>query len=151
MTTRHVPGTGRHQQLTRLPDPPDAVQRAPHVYRTYSILEANGYTISEVGKSPDFVLDVAPKRTGQRDYACNRDNYAAYGVREQWRLDYTSRRYHDAPLSCDRLVNDDHVPLPVLTGPDGVVRGYSEALGLDLHWDRATEEYLPDLTEAVID
>ncbi len=206
MTTGHIPKTGCHRQLTRLPDPPkppDAMQQFPHTSNAYVILDdyfhdrsdvlvggggyicydandlsrapglgclvafgldvppadivdANGYTISEVGKPPDFVLDVASKWTGQRDYTVNRDIYAAYRVREQWRLDYTGRRYHDAPLAGDRLVNGEYVPIPVLSGPDGVLRGYSEALGLELHWDRgtlrfwdpATETYLPDLTEA---
>ena len=121
-----------------------------------AITDANGYTISEIGKPPDFVLEVASESTGQRDYTVKRDIYAAYGVREQWRFDHTGGLYHDAPLAGDRLVNGELVPIPVVTGADGILRGYSEALGLELHWDRgtlrfwdpATEDYLPDLTEA---
>ncbi len=121
-----------------------------------TIIEANGYTISEVGKPPDLVLEVASESAGQRDYTIKRDIYAAYGVREQWRFDYTSGRYHDAPLAGHRLVNGELVPIPVITGADGVLRGFSEVLGLELHWDGgilrfwdpATEEYLPDLAEA---
>ena len=64
--------------------------------------------------------------------------------------------YHDAPLAGDRLVNGVYVPIPVAAGPDGVLSGYSEALGLELRWNRgelhfwdpATGAYLPDLTEA---
>ena len=115
-----------------------------------------GYTISEVGKPPDFVLEVASESTGRRDYTVKREIYASYRVHEQWRFDHTGGRYHDAPLAGDRLANGEYVPIPVLSGPDGVLRGYSEALGLELHWDRgtlrfwdpATEAYLPDLTEA---
>ena len=122
-----------------------------------TIIEANGYTINEVGKPPDFVLDVvASESASQRDYNVKRDIYASYGVREQWCFDHTGGRHHDAPLTGDRLVNGEYVPIPVVTGPDGVLRGFSEALGLELHWDRgalrfwepATKEYLPDLTEA---
>lgn len=206
MTTGHIPKTGHHRQLTRLPDSPkpsDAMQQLPHVSNAYvllndyfrersdilvggdgylcydasdlrrapkpdclvafdvtippaSIIESNGYTISEVGKPPDFVLEVASESTGRRDYTVKREIYASYRVHEQWRFDHTGGRYHDAPLAGDRLVNGEYVPIPVLSGPDGVLRGYSEALGLELHWDRgtlrfwdpATEAYLPDLTEA---
>ena len=120
------------------------------------IVDANGYMISEVGKPPDFVLEVASESTGRRDYTLKRDVYAAYEVREQWRFDHTGGLYHDAPLAGDRLVDGVYVPIPVVTGPEGILSGYSEALDLELHWDRgdlrfwdvATGEYLPDLTEA---
>ena len=206
MTTKHIPKTGRHRLLTRLPDPPkppDAMKQLPHVSNTYvilnnyyrdrpdvlvggegylcydasdirraprpdcliafdvaipteSIIEANGYVISEIGKPPDFVLEVASESTGRRDYTVKRDIYAGYLVGEQWRFDPTGGRYHDAPLAGDRLVNGELVPIPVVTGTDGILRGYSEALGLELHWDRGvlrfwdptTSEYLPGLTEA---
>ena len=121
-----------------------------------SIVEANGYTISEVGKPPDFVLEVASESTGLRDYTVKREMYASYQVREQWRFDHTGGRYHDAPLAGDRLLNGEYVPIPIVTEPDGVLRGFSEVLGLELHWDRGTlrfwdpttQQYLPDLTEA---
>ena len=121
------------------------------------VIESNGYTISEVGKPPDFVLDVmASESTGRRDYMVKRDIYAGYLVGEQWRFDPTGGRYHDAPLAGDRLVNGELVPIPVVTGTDGILRGYSEALGLELHWDRGvlrfwdptTAEYIPDLIES---
>ena len=120
------------------------------------VIDANGYVISEVGKPPDFVLEVASESTGVRDYTVKRDIYAALRVREQWRFDHTGGLYHDAPLAGDRRINGEYVPISIVTGPDGVLRGYSEVLGLELHWDRgelrfwdpATGEYLPDLTEA---
>ena len=43
---------------------------------------ANGYTSSEIGRPPDFVLEVASKSTGRRDYTAKRDSYAGYGVAE---------------------------------------------------------------------
>ena len=119
------------------------------------ITNANGYVISEIGKPPDFVLEVASKSTGRRDYIQKRQTYARYRVSEYWRFDHTGGQYHDAPLAGDRLVDDRYEPIPVETGSDGVIRGYSEALQLELHWyhgllrfwDPATGEYLPDLTE----
>ncbi len=41
-----------------------------------AIVSRNGYVISEAGKPPDFVLEVASKSTGKRDYTTKRDGYA---------------------------------------------------------------------------
>ena len=121
-----------------------------------AIFERNGYVISEVGKPPDFVLEVASESTGRRDYTAKRAIYAEYGVAEYWRFDPSGGEYHDAPLSGDRLVNGRYEPLPLDTGADGVIRGYSPVLGLELHWDTgqlrfydpAAGDYLRDLQEA---
>ena len=120
------------------------------------ITESNGYAISEIGKPPDFVLEVASKSTGRRDYIDKRDIYAGYGVVEYWRFDHTGGRYHDAALAGDRLVDGIYVPIDVTAGVDNVTRGYSTALDLELHWHDGTlrfwnpsaGEYLPELTEA---
>ena len=53
------------------------------------IVASNGYAISEVGKPPDFVLEVASRSTGRRDYTVKREIYARYRVREYWRFDPT--------------------------------------------------------------
>ncbi len=119
------------------------------------VTESNGYAISEIGKPPDFVLEVASKSTGRRDYIDKREIYAGYGVAEYWRFDHTGGRYHDTALAGDRLVGDAYEPIPVTSGADGVIRGYSTALDLELHWyeetlrfwDPNTGEYLPELTE----
>ena len=121
-----------------------------------AILARNGYVISEVGKPPDFVLEVASESTGRQDYTVKRDIYAEYGVAEYWRFDPSGGKYHDAPLSGDRLVNGRYEPLPLDTGADGVIRGSSPVLGLELHWaagqlrfyDPAAGDYLRDLQEA---
>lgn len=118
---------------------------------------ANGYVISEVGKPPEFVLEVASESTGERDYTVKREIYARFRVKEYWRFDYTGGRFHDAPLAGDRLVNGRYEPIPVAEGADGIIRGRSEELRLELHWhfgqlrfwDPETGEYLPDLIEAL--
>ena len=120
------------------------------------IAAANGYAISEIGKPPDFVLEVGSKSTGRRDYLAKREIYARFGVVEYWRFDHTGGRYHDAALAGDRLVNGRYEPMLVETGADGIIRGYSSVLELELHWHEsrlrfwnpATGEYLPDLTES---
>ena len=122
-----------------------------------AIIARNGYVISEVGKPPDFVLEVASESTGRLDYTAKREIYAEYGVAEYWRFDRSGGQYHDRPLSGDRLVNGRYEPLPLNTGTDGVIRVHSPVLGLELHWaagqlrfyDPAAGDYLPDLAEAM--
>ena len=121
------------------------------------IITSNGYNISEIGKPPDFVLEVASPSTGQYDAAGKREIYASYQVGEYWRFDRTGGRLNGAALAGDRLAAPGgYEPIPTETMADGVIRGYSPALDLELRWvdgvlwfwDPATRDYLPDLTEA---
>ena len=120
-----------------------------------AIIARNGYVISEVGKPPDFVLEVASRSTGLIDCTVKREIYASFGVAEYWRFDYTGGRYHDAPLAGDELVNGEYRRLPIHRSKDGHRWGYSVALGLDLCWvdgelrlrDRAASEFLPTPSE----
>ena len=115
----------------------------------------NGYVISEVGKPPEFVLEVASQSTGERDYTVKRDGYAALGVGEYWRFDPSGGSYHDAPLAGDRLVDGAYAPMPVIEEADGLIWGYSPTLELDLCWDGGQlrfydpvgRVYLPSQTE----
>ena len=118
---------------------------------------SNGYTISEIGKPPDFVLEVASESTGLRDCTIKREQYANLGVGEYWRFDRTGGLFHDAALAGDRLTPAGrYEPIPIVEQDDGIIRGYSPALALELRWesnwlrfwDPATQEYLPDLSEA---
>ena len=115
------------------------------------IVARNGYVISEIGKPPDFVLEVASRSTGRRDYTVKREGYAGYGVTEYWRFDHTGGRYHDAPLAGDRLVGDEYEPVVIHEEAEGLLWGHSAVLGLDLCWDDGqlrfrdptTGEFLP--------
>ena len=115
----------------------------------------NGYVISEVGKPPDFVLEVASRSTGRRDYTVKREGYARYGVQEYWRFDHTGGRFHDAALAGDTLVDGRYARLEIHEEDDGLLWGHSVVLGLDLCWDDgelrfrdpATGEYLPTPVE----
>ena len=100
-----------------------------------AIVSRNGYVISHAGKPPDFVLEVASRSTGRRDYTVKREGYAGYGVREYWRFDHTGGQSHDAPLAGDVLNGEEYTPVPINRDPDGLVWGHSEVLGLDLCWD----------------
>ena len=99
-----------------------------------AVMWRNGYVINEVGKLPDFVLEVASYSTGRRDYTVKREGYARYGVPEYWRFDPSGGRWHDAPLAGDVLVDGVYVPVKIVVEPDGSHWGYSEALGLELWW-----------------
>ena len=124
-----------------------------------TIIDRNGYVISEVGKPPDFVLEVASRRTGQADYTRKRFGYAHYGVGEYWRFDHTGGQYHDVPLAGDRLVDGEYEPIPLADDLPGnlfgVLSGYSATLDLYLCWDDGhlrffdpkTDDFLKDRAE----
>ena len=122
---------------------------------TAAIIARNGYVISEVGKPPDFVLEVASKSTGRRDYTIKREAYERYRAREYWRTDETGGRWHDAALAGDALVGGVYVPIPITQDEDGRYWGYSEVLDLHLCWDDGrlrffdakSDSFLPDLME----
>lgn len=122
---------------------------------SYAIIRRNGYVISEVGKPPDFVLEVASRSTGRRDYTVKREGYAAYGVREYWRFDATGGRFHDVPLAGDALVDGVYAPLEIHIEADGRRWGYSEILELELWWEKetlrfrdpSTGKFLPTIKE----
>ena len=98
------------------------------------IVRRNGYAISEVGKSPNFILEVASRSTGRRDYTVKREGYADYGVREYWRFDPSGGEFHGAPLAGDTLVDGKYSPLEIVSESDTRHWGYSEVLGLELWW-----------------
>ena len=122
-----------------------------------AIADRNGYVIAEVGKPPDFVLEIASPSTASRDETVKRSGYEAMGVLEFWRFDGSGKGFYVRPLSGDRLVGNDYVPIE-LEEVDGETRGYSQALSLYLcvdaesrlrFWDPVTQEYLPTHLEAV--
>ncbi len=104
----------------------------------HAIRARNGYVISEVGKSPDFILEVGSRSTGRQDYTVKRDGYAGYGVREYWRFDHTGGDYHDAAIAGDVLVDGEYEPMEIIEEADGMKWGHSPILGLDLCWFEAT-------------
>ena len=88
----------------------------------------------EVGKSPDFVLEVASESTAASDMFAKRDIYRRVGVYEYWRFDPTGGDIYAYPIAGDRLVDGVYVPVDIIEEPDGVLRGWSDALGLHLCW-----------------
>ena len=93
----------RHLSGSRYPDLLVAFGVDPEAYEA-----SNGYVISEQGKPPDFVLEIASRRTGREDTGPKRDDYAAMGIPEYWRFDRTGE-HHGVKLARDRLVNGEYV------------------------------------------
>ena len=121
-----------------------------------AIVQSNGYTISEVGKPPDWVLEVASISTARRDYRYKPRVYEAFGIPEYWLFDHTGGRFYRKPLTGYLLVDGKYTETEVLDLPNGEIRGYSPALGLYLCWiegnlrfyDPAEREYLREHYES---
>ena len=96
---------------------------------------SNAYVISEQGKPPDFVLEIASRRTGGEDTGPKREAYAALGIGEYWRFDETGR-YHGTRLAGERLVDGEYVAIEIEELPGGDLQGYSPALDLNVRWER---------------
>jgi hypothetical protein len=97
-----------------------------------AIYARNGYVIEEVGKPPDFILEVASESTHRVDTERKPELYARIGVGEYWRFDPTGGEYYGYLLAGDILVNGEYQPIPIRHKPDGMEWGYSPLLGLNL-------------------
>ncbi len=123
--------TARRGAEMRYPDLMVAFGVDPAAYR-----ETNGYVVSEQGKAPDWVLEIASEGTGHVDVGDKREFYQRLGIPEYWRFDHTpDGRWHGARLAGDRLVDGEYVAIEIETLPDGVLQGHSPALGLYLRWE----------------
>ncbi len=116
------------------------IRVSPDVYLAFgvdaqAIRSRKIYLPWEVGKPPDWVLVVASSTTGPEDVGRKRDIYARIGVPEYWRFDPKDGDYHGEKLAGDRLVGGEYRPIALTTAPDGLLKGYSEVLGLSLCWD----------------
>ena len=145
-------------------DPADLnVRVSPDVYLAFgvdaqAIRPRKLYLPWEVGKPPDWVLEIASSSTGREDVGRKREIYALIGVPEYWRFDPTEEgEYHGQKLAGDRLVAGEYQPIELTTAPDGILKGYSPVLRMSLCWDNgwprlydpATESYLERWQEVV--
>ena len=118
---------------TRYPDLLVAFGVDPAYYQA-----RNAYIIDEMGKPPDFILEIASDGTWRVDAGVKRQHYQELGVREYWRFDGNGDDRHRARLAGDRLVNGQYRPVEIHpAGPGDVLEGYSPALNLRLRWQDA--------------
>ena len=122
-------------------DPTDLnVRVAPDVYVAFGV-DAEAipprriYLPWEVGKVPDWALEVASESTRRVDLVRKPPIYAQIGVPELWRFDPKGGRYYGFSLNGLRLANGEYQTIELTTEPDGILKGYSEVLGLSLAWD----------------
>ena len=112
------------------------------------------YVISELGKPPDFVMEIASESTASADTGPKSVAYAALGIPEYWRFDHTGE-HHGSKLAGDRLTGDRYEPIGITVLPDGRLQGYSTVLDLTLEWrdgdlnwiDSATGTYIPTMAQ----
>jgi Uma2 family endonuclease len=121
---------GAFRELARYPDLLVAFDADPDICKAN-----NRYIVSEQGKAPDFVLEVAPPSTAAMDTGPKRADYAAIGVLEYCLFDETGE-HHGTRLVGYRLEIGAYVPLPIDELAEGVLQGYSRVLNLYLRWER---------------
>ncbi len=98
--------------------------------------DSRGYIVTEQGKPPDFVLEIASPSTGRKDITVKRTDYAELGVTEYWRFDQTGGNWHGEALAGDRLRDGIYESITVETAEDGARQGYSTVLDLVLRWEQ---------------
>lgn len=87
----------------------------------------------EGGLTPDFVLEIASPGTAVDDAGWKRDRYGVMEVREYWRFDPQGGELIPELLVGEVLdTTGAYRSLPVARDADGILRGHSALLGLDL-------------------
>ena len=110
----------------------------------------NGYVVSEQGKPPDFILEVASRHTADDDRGVKKDYYERLGVGEYWLFD-SKGEFHGFTLRGYRLADGRYEEIELNEIAPGVFQGYSAALNVLLRagdgrlgWhDPGTGEHIP--------
>ncbi len=97
--------------------------------------ENNTYRVWDMGKPPDFVLEIGSPGTWRNDLGEKRDIYASMGVGEYWMFDPSGGDHYGFALRGERLVDGEYRPLDMRADADGGVWGYSATLNLEFHWE----------------
>ena len=140
-----VPGPTFVANESRYPDLLVAFDVDPAAYEA-----RNGYVVSEQGKAPDFILEVASRHTASDDLAGKKDYYERLGVGEYWLFD-SRGEFYGFTLAGYRLEGGRYRPIDVSEIRPGAFQGYSAALNVNLRaedgnlgWhDPATGEHIP--------
>ena len=103
--------------------------------RRAHILTQQGYAISEQGKPPDFVLEVAWDSTAGNDETGKWLDYANFGVMEYWLFDPDWGKRYATGLAGWTLVNGSYAPIPIHQRAVDMHYGDSRVLGLQVCWE----------------
>ena len=128
----------------RRPDLLIAFNVRPEDYRA-----SNGYIISEQGKPPDLVMEVASASTADVDTGPKRDDYAALGIPEYWRFDETGL-HHGTMLAGDILEGDSYRPISIEELAPGILQGFSPVLNLIIRWEQGRLVWVDPSTQQPI-
>ena len=128
-----VPGPSYVAGESRYPDLLVAFDADPAAYRA-----SNGYIVSQQGKPPDFILEVASRRSAAEDLGAKKDYYERLGVVEYWLFDVAAE-FYGFTLAGYRLTQGGYEPIEVSEIGPSVFQGYSAMLNLNL---RAGDGYL---------
>ena len=117
------------------------------------------YVPQEVGKPPDFAMEIASPSTADNDVK-NKPRIYERKVKagELWMLDPSGGDYYKFPLKGLKLVDGRYQEIELTTEPDGILKGYSEVLKLSLAWvdgflglyDHASGRYLENSKEVAL-
>ncbi len=109
------------------------------------------FWIWEIGKAPDFVLEVASPSTAANDLGWKRELYQQLGIQEYWRFDPTGGELYGKPITGERLVAGRYEEYELQHGDDGSVQGYSELLDVVFPWNGDEFDALDPATGLTID
>ena len=107
---------------------------APDVFVVFGVEsrhKRNSWIVWREGKAPDIVMELASGSTWRRDMKEKRDIYAEMGVTEYWRFDPASN-YFIPPLIGESLADGEYSAIELTTGREGILKGHSSVLGLDI-------------------
>ncbi|MCY3692844.1 MAG: Uma2 family endonuclease [Chloroflexota bacterium] len=109
------------------------------------------FWIWEIGKAPDFVMEVASPSTAANDLGWKRELYQRLGIQEYWRFDPTGEDLYGQPIAGERLVAGRYEEYELQQGDDGSVRAHSELLGVVFSWNGQEFDALDPATGLTID
>ncbi len=143
-----VPGPAFSSDESKYPDLLVAFGADPAAYDA-----RNGYMVSEQGKPPDFILEVASRRTAAEDLNEKKDYYERMGAGEYWLYDKDGR-FYGFTLRGYRFENGQYEAIEIEEIAPGVFQGHSVVLNLNLRagnrylgWhDPSTGEHIPTLS-----
>lgn len=88
------------------------------------------YNLWEVGKPPEWALEVASPSTYERDLYEKPDRYAEIGIGEYWMFDPTGGDLYGQSLMGYELVDGRYEPADIVRNEHGLLGGYSRGLGV---------------------
>ncbi len=109
------------------------------------------FWIWEIGKAPDFVMEVASPSTAANDLGWKRELYQRLGIQEYWRFDPTGGRLYGKPITGERLVAGRYEEYELQYGHGDLVQGHSQLLHVVFCWNGEEFDALDPATGMTID